>query len=55
MSNLQDMLRPSNILVLVVFYMPLIVSVIVLSWGIVMQSVNGFHIPVVYVRNVCST
>ena len=42
MSNLQDMLCPSNILVLVVFYMPLIVSVIVLSWGIVMQSVNGF-------------
>lgn len=38
----QDMLQPSNIMVLVTFYMPLIISLIVLSWGIIMQNVNGF-------------
>jgi hypothetical protein len=36
------MLQPSNIMVLITFYMPLIISLIVLSWGIIMQSVNGF-------------
>jgi hypothetical protein len=29
-------------MVLITFYMPLIISLIVLSWGIIMQSVNGF-------------
>ena len=38
----QNMLQPSNIMVLITFYMPLIISLIVLSWGIIMQSVNGF-------------
>jgi len=38
----QNMLQPSNIMVLVTFYMPLIISLIVLSWGIIMQNVNGF-------------
>ena len=37
-----DMLRPANILVLITFYMPLIICVVVLSWGIIMQSVKGF-------------
>jgi hypothetical protein len=42
-SNLpQNMLQPSNIMILITFYMPLIISLIVLSWGIIMQSVNGF-------------
>jgi len=38
----QNMLQPSNIMVLITFYMPLIISLIVLSWGIIMQNVNGF-------------
>lgn len=42
MNNAQDMLRPANILVLVTFYMPLIICIVVLSWGIIMQSVKGF-------------
>ena len=42
MNNTQDMLRPANILVLVTFYMPLIISITVLSWGIIMQSSKGF-------------
>ena len=42
MNKPQDMLRPANILVLVTFYMPLIISIVVLSWGVIMQSVKGF-------------
>ena len=42
MNKPQDMLRPANILVLVTFYMPLIFAIIVLSWGVIMQSVKGF-------------
>jgi len=42
MDKSLDMLRPANILVLITFYMPLIICVVVLSWGIIMQSVKGF-------------
>ena len=38
----QDMLQLSNIVVLMTFYMPMIICLIVLSWSVIMQSVNGF-------------
>lgn len=36
------MLQLSNIVVLMTFYMPMIICLIVLSWSVIMQSVNGF-------------
>ena len=38
----QNIMQPSNAIVVVTFYMPLIISLIVLSWSVIMQSVNGF-------------
>jgi hypothetical protein len=35
-------LQPSNILILLTFYSPILVAVAVLSWGVIMQSVKGF-------------
>jgi hypothetical protein len=37
-----NVLQPSNLLVLMVFYSPIIVALSILSWTFVMQSVKGF-------------
>ena len=37
-----NIMQPSNILVLITFYSPILVAIAVLSWGFIQQSVKGF-------------
>lgn len=35
-------LQPSNIIILLIFYSPILASIAILSWGVIMQNVKGF-------------